>query len=55
MDNDAMIMIMDYKDYQVPGLNSLLPFFSTVNSYYTQGEERPFLIAFKHGLEEEKV
>merc|ERR1712088_188359 len=35
MDNDAMIMIMDYKDYQ--------------------GEERPFLIAFKHGLEEEKV
>merc|ERR1719234_1797228 len=35
MDNDAMILIMDYKDYQ--------------------GEERPFLIAFKHGLEEEKV
>merc|ERR1711990_122277 len=35
MDNDAMIMIMDYKDYK--------------------GEERPFLIAFKHGLEEEKV
>merc|ERR1712071_319107 len=35
MDNDAMIMIMDYKEYQ--------------------GEERPFLIAFKHGLEEEKV
>jgi len=35
MDNDAMIMIMDYKDYK--------------------GEERPFMIAFKHGLEEEKV
>ena len=35
MDNDAMIMIMDYKDYK--------------------GEETPFLIAFKHGLEEEKV
>merc|ERR1711971_1087714 len=34
MGNDAMILIMDYKD---------------------QGEERPFLIAFKHGLEEEKV
>merc|ERR1712076_113303 len=30
MDNDAMIMIMDYKDYK--------------------GEERPFMIAFKHGL-----
>ena len=35
MDNDAMIMLCDYKDYQ--------------------GEERPCLIAFKHGLEEEKV
>merc|ERR1739840_16604 len=35
MDNDAMIVIVDYKDYQ--------------------GEERPFMIAFKHGLEEEKV
>merc|ERR1712060_392145 len=35
MDNDAMILICDYKDYQ--------------------GEERPCIIAFKHGLEEEKV
>ena len=35
MDNDAMICIMDYKDYN--------------------GEERPTLILFKHGLEEEKV
>merc|ERR1711890_55095 len=35
MDNDAMIVIVDYKDYQ--------------------GEERPVLLAFKHGLEEEKV
>merc|ERR1711935_72866 len=35
MDNDAMILLCDYKDYQ--------------------GEERPCLIAFKHGLEEEKV
>ena len=34
MDAEAMIMIMDYKDYQ--------------------GEERPVLIAFKHGLNEEK-
>merc|ERR1712088_281163 len=34
MDAEAMIMIMDYKDYQ--------------------GEERPVLIAFKHGLSEEK-
>merc|ERR1712126_758913 len=35
MDNDAMIVIVDYKDYQ--------------------GEESPVLLAFKHGLEEEKV
>merc|ERR1712076_175027 len=35
MDNDAMIVIVDYKEYQ--------------------GEERPVLLAFKHGLEEEKV
>jgi len=35
MDNDAMIVILDYKEYQ--------------------GEERPVLLAFKHGLEEEKV
>lgn len=35
MDNDAMILICDYKDYK--------------------GEERPCIIAFKHGLEEEKV
>ena len=34
MDAEAMIMIMDYKDYQ--------------------GEERPVLMAFKHGLSEEK-
>jgi len=34
MDADAMILIMDYKDYQ--------------------GEERPVLMAFKHGLAEEK-
>merc|ERR1739848_361515 len=34
MDAEAMIMIMDYKDYQ--------------------GEERPVLMAFKHGLNEEK-
>merc|ERR1712073_124352 len=34
MDADAMILIMDYKDYQ--------------------GEERPVLMAFKHGLTEEK-
>jgi hypothetical protein len=35
MDNDAMIMILDYKEYN--------------------GEERPCLLAFKHGIEEEKV
>jgi len=35
MDNDAMIVIVDYKEYE--------------------GEERPCLLAFKHGLEEEKV
>jgi len=35
MDPDAMIMVIDYKEYK--------------------GEERPHLIAFKHGLEEEKV
>merc|ERR1712212_1206874 len=35
MDADAMILIMDYKEYK--------------------GEERPHLLAFKHGLEEEKV
>merc|ERR1712080_664473 len=35
MDNDAMIVILDYKEYK--------------------GEERPVLLAFKHGLEEEKV
>jgi len=35
MDNDAMIVILDYKEYQ--------------------GEERPVMLAFKHGLEEEKV
>merc|ERR1712055_519737 len=35
MDNDAMIVMVDYKEYQ--------------------GEERPVLLAFKHGLEEEKV
>ena len=34
MDAEAMIMIMDYKDYE--------------------GEERPVLMAFKHGLSEEK-
>merc|ERR1711878_183087 len=34
MDADAMILIMDYKDYE--------------------GEERPVLMAFKHGLSEEK-
>merc|ERR1711929_35495 len=34
MDADAMILIMDYKDYE--------------------GEERPVLMAFKHGLTEEK-
>merc|ERR1719309_1825394 len=34
MDADAMILIMDYKDYE--------------------GEERPVLMAFKHGLAEEK-
>merc|ERR1711878_170598 len=34
MDADAMILIMDYKEYQ--------------------GEERPVLMAFKHGLTEEK-
>merc|ERR1711909_74898 len=34
MDAEAMIMIMDYKDYQ--------------------GEERPVIMAFKHGLSEEK-
>merc|ERR1712141_716108 len=34
MDAEAMIMIMDYKDYQ--------------------GEERPVLMAFKHGISEEK-
>jgi len=35
MDNEAMIVLVDYKEYQ--------------------GEERPCLLAFKHGLEEEKV
>merc|ERR1712059_195125 len=35
MDPDAMIMVIDYREYK--------------------GEERPILIAFKHGLEEEKV
>jgi len=35
MDNDAMIIVLDYKEYN--------------------GEERPVLLAFKHGLEEEKV
>ena len=35
MDNDAMILIVDYKEYQ--------------------GEERPCIIAFKHGVEQEKV
>ena len=35
MDADAMILIMDYKDYQ--------------------GEERPVLMAFKHGLSEEEL
>merc|ERR1712236_3912 len=34
MEAEAMILVMDYKDYQ--------------------GEERPVLMAFKHGLEEEK-
>merc|ERR1711970_242100 len=34
MDADAMILIMDYKEYQ--------------------GEERPCIMAFKHGLLEEK-
>merc|ERR1712058_96529 len=34
MEAEAMILIMDYKDYE--------------------GEERPVIMAFKHGLEEEK-
>merc|ERR1712200_205265 len=34
MEAEAMILIMDYRDYQ--------------------GEERPVIMAFKHGLEEEK-
>jgi len=34
MEADAMILIVDYKEYQ--------------------GEERPCIMAFKHGLEEEK-
>jgi len=34
MESEAMILIVDYKEYQ--------------------GEERPVLMAFKHGLEEEK-
>merc|ERR1712114_165019 len=35
MEAEAMILMVDYEDYQ--------------------GEERPVLLAFKHGLEEEKV
>eukprot|EP00090_Calanus_glacialis_P007125 TRINITY_DN1559_c0_g1_i1.p1 TRINITY_DN1559_c0_g1~~TRINITY_DN1559_c0_g1_i1.p1 ORF type:complete len:173 (-),score=52.16 TRINITY_DN1559_c0_g1_i1:210-728(-) len=35
MEADAMILIVDYKEYE--------------------GEERPVIMAFKHGLEEEKV
>merc|ERR1711890_181512 len=35
MDNDAMIVILDYKEYK--------------------GEERPVLLAFKHGLEGESL
>merc|ERR1712114_20414 len=35
MDNEAMIVVLDYKEYK--------------------GEERPVLLAFKHGLDEEKV
>merc|ERR1712123_551561 len=35
MEADAMILIMDYRDYE--------------------GEERPVIMAFKHGLDEEKV
>jgi len=35
MDNEAMVLILDYKEYK--------------------GEERPVFMAFKHGLEEEKV
>ena len=56
MDNDAMIMIMDYKDYKVM-INKLfhLTFDSIHHHAHVQGEERPFMIAFKHGLEEEKV
>ena len=34
MEADAMILIVDYKEYE--------------------GEERPVIMAFKHGLEEEK-
>ena len=34
MEAEAMILIMDYKEYE--------------------GEERPVIMAFKHGLEEEK-
>ena len=63
MDNDAMIMIMDYKDYQVAYVSRVVSFirirysFQSILSLFfvSQGEERPFLIAFKHGLEEEKV
>ena len=62
MDNDAMIMIMDYKDYKVM-INKLFSFTSLISDFVSngyinvsaQGEERPFMIAFKHGLEEEKV
>jgi len=35
MEADAMILIMDYREYE--------------------GEERPVIMAFKHGLDEEKV
>merc|ERR1711903_203219 len=35
MEAEAMILIMDYRDYE--------------------GEERPVIMAFKHGLDEEKV
>jgi len=39
MEADAMILILDYKEIEINGVK----------------EERPVLMAFKHGLEEEKV